>query len=58
VRKEAEIAKPVPHGALDARSLHRSSKAIMMEQQRLIPKIRELNSSFYFFGGRTNEGGT
>jgi hypothetical protein len=54
VRKEAEDRETVPHCALDARSLHRVSKAIVMMRQRLRPKNPDLNSSFVFFlmGGR------
>jgi hypothetical protein len=51
VRKEADNRETVPHCALDARSLHRVSKAIVMMRQRLRPKNRDLNSSFLFLMG-------
>jgi hypothetical protein len=50
-RKEVENRETVPHCALDARSLHRVSKVIVMMPQWLGPKNRDLNSRFLFFDG-------
>jgi hypothetical protein len=51
VRKEVENRETVPHCALDACSLRRVSKAIVMIPQWLRPKNRDLNSRFLFLMG-------